>query len=117
MENASPADPVRRQERLDPAVWKAEQVLRTYDGATQLTQRTTRLAQTALAVRDVLRRARSRLASLMHHCLNVAVACRDEDKTDGAATLKYALDETTGAERLVVGMWSDNDETLTCAHL
>jgi hypothetical protein len=31
-------------------------------------------------------------------------ACLDEDNTDGSATLKYALDEATGAERLVVGV-------------
>ena len=111
------APQVRGQERLDATVRKAEQVLRVYGVATQLVQGATRLAQPALAVSDILSWARPRSAGLMHHRLNVAVARRDEHNTDRPATLKDALDETARAERLVVRVWSHNDEMLTGAHV
>ena len=52
----------------------------------------------------------------VHHRFDVVVTSCDQHNTDGPTPREHALNETTGSERLVVRVRSDNDETLTGAH-
>jgi hypothetical protein len=101
--------PVCRQERLEAAVRKAEEVLGANIVATEHVEGSARLPETALPVGDVLDRSRPWSAGLVDHGLDVPVAGGDEHHADRPTTREHALDETAGAERLVVGMWGDDD--------
>jgi hypothetical protein len=104
---------MRPKEGLEAAVREPEEVLGTDAVSSELVEGEARFAQALLAVRNVLRRAWSRATGFMRHALDVAVSRRDQHDAHRARLREDALDQASSRQRLIVRMWSDDQQALT----